>query len=192
MEPFLDYIRQFGAVSANDALILQKYARYASINVGDYFLSPGQTCRQVGFILTGVFRVFVLTEEDKEMTRGFPSEYHLMIDPESYLNKKPTQEYWEAITDVTYIYWELRDILVMKPLFSNWQGVIGPMTHHILWSESKERLEMMNDTATVRYEKFIDRYPHLASRVPLRYIANFLCIAPQSLSRIRQKRGEKI
>ena len=42
-------------------------------------------------------------------------------------------------------------------------------------------------TATEKYREFQKRYPDLADTVPLRYIANFLHITPQSLSRIRRK-----
>jgi FixJ family two-component response regulator len=52
-------------------------------------------------------------------------------------------------------------------------------------SISVERAEMFNDDATTRYQKFAQRYPQALENVPLRHIANYLGIAPQSLSRIR-------
>lgn len=191
MESFLAFLNRFGVVPPQDALVLQGYARIGTLQAGDFFLKPGQICRQVGFVTEGVFRVYVQYDDGKEITRGFPAEGNFMIDLESFNNQKPSIEYWEAMSVVTYIYWDLQDILRMEHELSCWHAILIPMSQHILLSESHERTEMFNDDATLRYSKFLARYPRVVARVPLRYIANFLGIAPQSLSRIRQRIGKQ-
>lgn len=144
-------------------------------------------CRQVGFVVSGVFRVFVFNEEGREIIRGFPSESNFMLDLESYHQQTKATEYWEAMTDIEYIYWERADIQRMEQELGCWNAILVPMMQHILFSASHERSEMFADDATTRYRKFSARYPHIIARVPLRHIANYLGIAPQSLSRIRQQ-----
>lgn len=187
MESLLKFVQRFGVVSPHDESVLRHYAKRSNLHAGEYFLHPGQICHKVGFITKGVFRVYVHTEEGKVITRGFPSEGNFMVDLESFYNEKPTNEFWEAITDLEFLYWERTDITRMESEIGSWQTILIPMTQHILVKESHERTEMFNDDASTRYSKFLARYPHIVSRVPLRFIANFLGIAPQSLSRIRQK-----
>lgn len=53
---------------------------------------------------------------------------------------------------------------------------------------NQQRLNsIMSNTAEVRYRNYIKKYPLIANRVPLKTIASYLGIAPESLSRIRKK-----
>lgn len=187
MELFFNFIQRFGRVLPEDVEVLREFAHEGSICAGDYFLKPGQECRLVGFILEGVVRVYVVDDDNREITRGFPAEYQFMVDLESYYHRQPSSEYWEAITEVKYIYWERADIDKMRARLRCWEAILVPLAQHILVSGAHERSEMFSDSAAVRYSKFINRYPRIVTRVPLRLIANYLGIAPQSLSRIRQQ-----
>lgn len=187
MESFFSFIQRFGVVPPHDASVLRKYAKRCCLRSGEFFLQPGQVCHRVGFILEGVMRVYVVNEEGKDITRGFPAECHFMVDLDSYNRQKVSCEYWEAMTDVEFLYWERADAERIENEITCWQAILIPMSQHILVSASHERTEMFNDDATARYAKFLKRYPHIVARVPLRYIANYLGVAPQSLSRIRQQ-----
>lgn len=189
MESLLKFVQRFGVVSPHDESILRKYAKSSNLLAGAHFLQPGQVCNRIGYITKGVLRVYILNEDGKVLTRRFPTEGNFMVDLGSYFHEKPSIEFWEAVTDLEFYYWDRADIALMEQEISNWQNILIPMTQHILVSESHERTEMFNDDARTRYSKFLERYPHIVSRVPLRYIANFLGIAPQSLSRIRQQLG---
>jgi hypothetical protein len=68
-----------------------------------------------------------------------------------------------------------------------WYFFTIKMIEMIIYRLCIERAEMSNNDATTRYIKFAERYPNTISRVPLRYIANYLGITPQSLSRIRHQ-----
>jgi CRP-like cAMP-binding protein len=191
MEPFFAYIRQFGKVPEEDALILSKYAKCCTYRAGEFFLKPGQVSHRVGFVLEGVFRVYVMGEKDKEITRVFPIEDCFVVDLSSYNGQTPSIEYWEALSAIEMVYWERADINRMEVEVSCWHQILIPMMQHILVSAAHERNEMFSDDASTRYAKFLARYPSIVQRVPLRYIANYLGIAPQSLSRIRQQLGSR-
>jgi predicted house-cleaning noncanonical NTP pyrophosphatase (MazG superfamily) len=47
--------------------------------------------------------------------------------------------------------------------------------------------ELQTETAELRYEKMLKNSPTLLQRIPLKHLASYLGIAPQSLSRIRKK-----
>lgn len=190
MEHFFAYLKRFGNILPQDEAVVRRYAQRGNIPAGSFFLEPGQVCRKVGFITSGVFRVYVHNEEGDERTLGFPAEHKFIIDLESLQKQTATQECWEALTDVSFLYWERGDLQKMEQEICCWQAIVLPMMQHILISENQERVEMFNDDATVRYCKFLERYPDLVVRTPLRHIASYLGIAPQSLSRIRQQMGK--
>lgn len=190
MEHFFSFIQRFGVVPSKDADVLRQYAKSAVLRAGAFFLQPGQVCHRVGFVQEGVMRVYITNEEGREVTRAFPAEQHFMVDLDSYNNQKTSIEHWEAMTDLQFVYWERADVERMEQEIGCWHDILIPMTQHILLSAANERNDMFSDDASTRYRKFVEKYPHIMQRVPLRHIANYLGIAPQSLSRIRQQFGK--
>ena len=53
--------------------------------------------------------------------------------------------------------------------------------------KEKKEISLIKDLATKRYQDFIFEYPSLSDRIPQHYIATYLNIAPESLSRIKKK-----
>ena len=59
-------------------------------------------------------------------------------------------------------------------------------------SASRNRIEEMKTlSAEERYLKLIEKQPHIFQRIPLQYIASYLNIEPQSLSRMRNRLSKK-
>ena len=54
-------------------------------------------------------------------------------------------------------------------------------------SLSDQKTFMIGKDATTKYREFMLRYPHILKRVPLGYIASYLGIKQQSLSRLRKQ-----
>ncbi|HEY0749771.1 MAG TPA: hypothetical protein VGD26_01370 [Chitinophagaceae bacterium] len=53
--------------------------------------------------------------------------------------------------------------------------------------KSKRELSLLNDTAEERYLKLFSEQLHLIKQIPLKYIASYIGITPQALSRIRKR-----
>lgn len=191
MKPLFDFLRRFGKVPPQDAAVIEKYAKIGNLLPGEHFLMPGKVCNKVGFLLNGVFRVYAINENGKEVIRGFPAENHFMIDLKSFSYQQVSIEYWEALTKVKYLFWTVDDVFRMKKEITCWQDILILMSYHILLSELHEKIEMLSDNAESRYLKFCARHPHIVSRVPLKFVANYLGIAPQTLSRIRQQLAKR-
>ena len=51
-------------------------------------------------------------------------------------------------------------------------------------------MEVRTETAEERYQKLMHKYPVIIQKIPLKHLASFLGIAPQSMSRIRKKLHE--
>lgn len=163
----------------------------AHFRPGEFFLKPGQVCYRGGMVLEGVFRIFATDENGEEVTKGLPGENSFIFDFRSYQNSTPVSEYWVALTGVKMMLWERPDIEYLEQHLPTWTPVVNLLMQQVLLSVAIERTEMFGDDATARYQKFMERYPEIIARVPLRHIANYLGIAPQSLSRIRQKMGKQ-
>jgi len=65
--------------------------------------------------------------------------------------------------------------------------ILAAIDHYVTMRMLHQRTFLLNLDATVRYKEFMREYPHVLQRVPLGYVANFLGIAQQSLSRLRKQ-----
>lgn len=155
---------------------------------GDRFPNQEHPEKLAAFVVDGVFRVYSLDNSGKESTIRFAAEGEFTYFADDYKELNPNAAYyWEAMTDVTLLTWKDKDLDALVREIPGWYMFTLKITEIIIYRLLIERAEMFNDDATTRYLKFAERYPSTIARVPLRYIANYLGIAPQSLSRIRHQ-----
>ena len=100
------------------------------------------------------------------------------------------QANWEVIEDTTVMLFEVKDMKDLiysdEQLKNIWiMSLEGGMRYKIYRENG-----FLVESATERYVAFRKRYPQLSERVPLRYIATYLGITPESLSRIRSAMKE--
>ena len=92
---------------------------------------------------------------------------------------------WEAIEEATVMLFDARQmkelILRHEHLKTLWIELLEGGMRYKIYRENG----FLTENATARYLNFCRRYPALATRIPQRYIATYLGIKPESLSRIR-------
>jgi CRP-like cAMP-binding protein len=157
---------------------------------GERFPPKGHEQFQAAYIAEGIFRVYSVDAKGKETTIRLSAEGDFTMYLEDYKKFNPDLEYrWEAVTNATLLTWSNESMEYLARNVPNWYSLSMKIIHVLLLRMVVERGEMFNDDATTRYLKFAQRYPSILARVPLRHVANYLGIAPQSLSRIRQQVG---
>lgn len=71
-------------------------------------------------------------------------------------------------------------------LIPGWESIVHKIIGQALREKMERVLPMVVQDAAARYRLFLTKYPHLANRVPLAYLASYLGITQSSLSRIRR------
>lgn len=152
------------------------------------FTSPGTTVDRAFFIKSGCVRHFVKDEQNVEFTKGLMQGDRFMVPSiTSLFLQQPSQIYCDALTDVDAIYWPYRDLMT----FSNqhpkmYQFLLRSVSAAFQLKERKE-IQVNKLTARARYEGFLEEYPRMVNEIPNHYIASFLQIRPETLSRIRSE-----
>lgn len=158
------------------------------LKAGERFPIVGQENIQSAYIAEGILRIYFIDPKGHETTVRLQGEGDFATFLEDYPALKPSLEFrWEAVTPVTLLSWKKEDIRYLAQNIPGWYFLTVKILKTMVLAISVERAEMFNDDATTRYLKFAERYPRILACVPLRHVANYLGIAPQSLSRIRQK-----
>lgn len=165
------------------------FSRFKVYSKGEVIARTGDKTTTAGIVLTGVVRSYYVDKDGNDITQFFASEGSLCIDS-GMVGFDEMQANWEAIEDTTVMLFEVKDMKDLiysdEQLKNIWiMSLEGGMRYKIYRENG-----FLVETAAERYVAFRKRYPLLAERVPLRYIATYLGITPESLSRIRSAMKE--
>ena len=186
MKEWIEYILQFGNLNPQQIGLLESKATELAIPKDGYFSEAGKIARQVGFIIEGVLRVCYYNNKGEEITKYFIDEQNLVVDLESFENGVPSSAYVQAITDSRLIVFSKAAWDELLNTIIGWDTIVRKITNKALMQKVERRSPLVSEDATTRYLTFLEKYPALANRVPLSYLASYLGITQSSLSRIRK------
>lgn len=182
---------EFGGVLSADE-IAQVTGQFVGqqLRAGEHFFAPGDYPTQLGFVSAGVCRLYLVGGmPEEEATRCFIRPHQFILDLESFHTNRPTQVGIQALTAC--------DLLLLDR--RTWQQLLAEIPKLFILSKLLTEVALLNNlkdsdflhfgTAKQKYAEFVKRYPDLVLRVPQHYIASYLRITPQSLSRIRKNTG---
>ena len=167
--------------------ILQGYLVNKFIRKGDHFLNLGQVSRYIGFIDSGLMMHYSL-HDGVEIPCNFSLEGDWMGSLKSFTSGLPTEVAIKALEDTC-----VREISAehMQHLFlqsPRWLAFKNHLMQTVFFNITQHNADLAMLDAKERYYKFMRENPDLINRVPQYYIAAYLGIKPQSLSRIRKER----
>lgn len=151
-----------------------------------YLIEPGQIPRHLYFINEGYVRVFSL-EDGVGMTSHLNCLPGFITAFSSFIQQAPATEYVECLTDVELLSISRNDLHQLYAQ-STRLNEFGRLIFEQSVAYNEQRIkELKNMTAEQRYLKLLKDQPDIVQNVPLQYIASFIGIKPESLSRIRRQ-----
>ena len=148
----------------------------------EFLLKASHISDKIFFIEKGLVRCFY-DQHEKEVCSWFMKEKDCIISVESFFLQRPSYESIQALEDTTsyYIdYGELQFIYKNFPEF-NFIGRVLTEKYYMLSEQRLYSLRMQN--AAERYHFLLENYPELIQRVPSKYLASYLGITEETLSR---------
>src|ERR1700735_2329409 len=98
MEELIAYILKFGNLNQEQVNLITSKCHQKKLNKQEFFSEAGKIPRQVGFVLTGVIRVFYYNDKGEEITRFFIMENNFVVDLQHFSGKVPATAYVQAVT----------------------------------------------------------------------------------------------
>jgi CRP-like cAMP-binding protein len=187
IQGFLKFHEEQLHLTKDECEQVAEYFQLESFPKNEYFLSQGKVCRRLAFIAEGVMRYCMFRDDGSDVTCFFMCEKDFVGDPDSFFSQKPSDKNLQALTDcqlITISYDDMRRLLQSVP---RGKEVTAAIDQYVTRRMLHQRTFLLNLDATVRYKEFMREYPHVLQRVSLSYVANFLGIAQQSLSRLRKQ-----
>jgi CRP-like cAMP-binding protein len=152
----------------------------------DMLLEGGQICNSIGFINSGVMREYAF-ENGKESTVDFITENQFIVDFQSFLRGVPSRQYLEALTDVDMLLFKKDAINAVYDKYKIWERFGRLIIEHVFCAMEEKRKKIIATTHEEQYHDFASAYPAVVQQVPQYYIASYLGLTPEHLSRIRKR-----
>ena len=185
MKELITYMLQFGQLNQQQIELITGVAETVVLQKDEYFSESGKVPKQVGFILSGVIRGCYYTKSGAEITRCLISENSLVVDYVNFEANAPATEYLQACTDCKLLVFSNHAWEELSQTIVGWDLIKNKMVQKCMFQKSRKG-PVISQNASTRYLEFMQNYPSLVNRIPLAYIASYLGITQQSLSRIRK------
>ncbi len=185
MQSLINYFTKIG-FSENDLSEFLSCIKIRKFSANEVILSNGQIENYLSFIDHGVVRYYVFANE-KEITFDFAFKNSFYCAYDSFYSRRKTEVYIQAITDCTLysISHEKLQILYEKCEIAKKLGRIA--TEYLLSKKVKRELCLLTNTPQERYEMLLNEQPKYIQQIPLKYLASYIGVVPETLSRIRKR-----
>ena len=185
MHPFRNYVSGYTTLTDAEWKKIESCLSKNEYNKGDILLESGKVCKKLYFVEEGFLRFF-LRLDGENVSKFFTEAPYCFTSQRSFTNDIPSEDNIEALEDS--IVWEMskKDAFELLEMLS-WSEFVRKLIQEVQFNTEKILEDAQNSTAEERYVKMIEDNSSILTRAPLKDIASYLGIAPQSLSRIRKK-----
>jgi CRP-like cAMP-binding protein len=193
-ELFFEYMREFVELDSDTMELIAEHTNVVSFRQKQIIVQEGGICNKGYFMISGTARSYYTDFSGMTITWSFHfnteasiSKNLFAFDYRSFLTGKPSSISIETLSEMTALVFprEAVDYLMEKSLkYERWVRKLNESAYLHMYDRAFTLLTM---SATERYHKLLKEEPHLLQMFSNYYIASYLGIAPQSLSRIRSQ-----
>lgn len=152
-----------------------------------FFLNAGQITNQKAYLNKGVVRTFKMDNKGGEHTLFFSFEDWWVGDFESYIKGTPSTLQIQALEDCEFLCISKDDCERFMNEYPSFKQFFDKKYESFMFSMMERLVNQKTFNHEERYKQLINDHPYVFDRIPLHYIASYLNIAPQSLSRLRRR-----
>lgn len=182
----IDSLNYFHPLSERIKNYFRKHSYSCSFRKGKLLLKAGHVCEHIYFIKKGAVRGFI-NEGSKDITTWITVEGEVVSSISSLDNREAALENMQAIEDCELIALNYSDYQKLFDRFPEF-NIVARKILQKYYQDAEGRAFIARLTkAENKYRLFVIRYGHLANRIPLKYIASFLGMTLETLSRVRKK-----
>lgn len=152
-----------------------------------YVVQAGDVCKYENFVTKGCLRSYFVDDNGFEHILQFAIEDWWIGDMASFITQTPAMLNVEAVEDTELIQILKVDLNALFDKYPKFDRFYRELIQKSMITQQKRILSNISLTAEQRYLAFRSQYAFLEQRLPQNYIASYLGITPEFLSKIRKK-----
>ncbi|WP_339905922.1 cyclic nucleotide-binding domain-containing protein [uncultured Cyclobacterium sp.] len=177
MNPILNFIAQIDKQHLWDKKL--------ELNRKEYLKVKGSIDTNLYFVVSGSLRIYVLEEFDENIIRfGYKDNFIAALD--SFISEKPSDLYIQAIKKTQLKVNKKASFMAFIDSSTEntkiWQMMLGDL----IYQQMERERDILTSSPLERYKRVLARSPQLFQEIPNKYIASYLRMTPETLSRLKK------
>lgn len=186
MEEIKKFINNIYLMNNSDWDFFSSKMHKEKLNKNSTLIKIGMIENYLSFISEGMVRLYI-PQGENELTFGFLFENEFVTAYDSFITQTPTHYQIETLTNTTLWRISFEDLQEVYKKTESGNLIGRRMAENMFLIKSKREISLLNKTAEERYADLFLERPKLLKQIPLKYIASYIGVTPQALSRIRKR-----
>lgn len=183
-----NWLREIVNVTDEELKVIDEITETENVKANEFILKQGEIANKIGFLVQGSVRTYYTDTNGNDKTVGFTFDGEPLAVIDSFFNHVPSSITSVAIEPSLIIWTDYERYSAFVTKFPRYHIAMLTALGH-WFTEGKNRMEYLyKSSAKAKYETMCQLHPKIIERVPLKYIASYLGITQETLSRIRGKK----
>ena len=185
--PLVEYIKtNFPKVSQAALTIIDSSFIQQEKGKGTLLVAQGDICRNLYFLTKGISRSYSL-KDGQDITTWFGFKHDFITSFTSFFPKAPSYESIEMLSDGTVYQISYHELVKIRTASVEIERIINHFSFLYTVQLEQRLFDIQTLTAAEKYKRILEQEPHLIQSISNKYLASYLGITRETLSRIRSK-----
>lgn len=180
------YINSLVQLSGEEISILDKVVICKKLKKNELIAESGKICQKVFFVDTGYFRFFHFDVRGIEITSDFYFGPSFITAYTSFITSEPSFVNVQAMCDMEVLEISKDHLYHLYDKYPKFEKLGRLIAEKVAVVSEEHLFLLLNQTAQMRYQKLLEKNPKYVNTIPLQYIASYLGITQETLSRMRK------
>lgn len=186
-EHLVAFIRGIVGASAPGVDALVDSAQFRQMKRKEHLVSAGEVSPCIAFFVEGYFRFYHYLPNGTEITSDFYFAPNVATSYTSFIKREPSEVYVQAMDEMDVLTLDHSTITEFYTKYPSIERLGRLLAENVAITSEKHLFSLLNYNAEERYHHLMETHPEFIQQIPVQYIASYLGITPETLSRIRQR-----
>ncbi len=185
LELLYKYIHNKTGISQDAFSAFSHFFKLKKVKKNEFILMEGEVCNYNIFVNKGCLKFYSVNGEGKELIRYFAFEGKFGTALSSFIDKKPSFEYIQAIEPAELLVISREDFFALVDTVPQINFIYRDILEMAYTTSQKRIYGLQGQTALEQLKWLMEYQPMILSRLASKLVAAYLGITPFTLSRLK-------